>query len=99
MQVTHNQNKLEVVIERNFNLSAIRELEQHLDETIDHLVINLEHSFFLDSEAIIFMHRWMKQDKKLKLLNPPEIFFEILDVLELTESWKLEQITEQQTEG
>lgn len=92
MKVTRSKDRLEVVIERNFNLSAIRELEQHLGEDIDELVINLEYSFFLDSEAIIFMHRWLEQGKKLRLLNPPEIFYEILDVLDLTNSWKVDQI-------
>lgn len=99
MQVTHNNNRLKVVIERNFNLSAIRELKQHLNDDIDELVIDLEYSFFLDSEAIIFMHRWMEKGKKLQLLNPPEIFHEILDVLDLTNSWNLEQVIEQTKVG
>lgn len=98
MQVTRNHNRLDVVIERNFNLSAIRELEQHIEESTDYLIINLKHSFFLDSEAIIFMHRWQQQGKKLKLINPPEVFYEILEVLDLTDSWNLEQIIDQQQE-
>jgi anti-anti-sigma regulatory factor len=99
MKVTPNGSRLEVVIERNFNLSAIRELEEHLSEDIDELVINLKYSFFLDSEAVIFMHRWLEKGKKLRLLNPPEIFYEILDVLDLTTSWKLDQIIDQPKEG
>lgn len=94
MKINHRNSTLEVTIERNFNLAAIRELDQHVDETTENLIINLKHSFFIDSEAIIFMHRWMESGKKLTLRNPPDILYEILDALGLSDSWDLEEIIE-----
>lgn len=94
MQVKRNDSILEVIIERNFNLAAIRELQQHINENNVGLIIDMKHSFFLDSEAIIFMHRWMKDGKDLKLRYPPLILNEILEVLGLSKQWDLKKIIE-----
>lgn len=94
MKVNHSNATIEATIERNFNLAAIRELNQHIDETTEALIINLKHSFFLDSEAIIFMHRWMESGKKLTLRNPPAVLNEILDALGLSGAWDLDEIIE-----
>ena len=79
---------LKVKVLNNFNLLTRNKIESRLTKEIKVLEIDFSTCKLLDSEAVIFMYRWEKSGKELKLINPPDIFFEILEILELKEIWQ-----------
>lgn len=84
-----NKGSLKVKIHNNFNLLTKKKIESRLTREIDKLEIDMSNCKLLDSEAVIFMYHWNKSGKELNLINPPEIFFEILEILELNDHWHL----------
>lgn len=83
---------LEVTLYRDFNLWMKNILKSRLTPDIEELRINMSHSNRIDSEGVIFLHRWLDSGNKLKLMHPPAMLFDILDTLELTETWDLDAI-------
>lgn len=84
---------LKVKVLNNFNLLTRNKIESRLTKEIEKLEIDLSNCRLLDSEAVIFMYQWDKSGKELNLINPPEILFEILEILELREIWQLNHTT------
>jgi|SRR6056297_1159192 len=80
---------LEVEVLDAFNLATKNVLESRLSDEIMDLKINLSKCRLVDSEAVIFMYRWQQSGKGLEIINPPEILFEICDILELKDHWEL----------
>jgi hypothetical protein len=74
-------------INEAWNWVVCRKLEP-LTENATQLVITLTHCQFLDSEAIILIWKWLNSKKKLKLINVPDIYFEIIEILELKDQFK-----------
>ncbi len=90
---THKSDtKLETKIFGSFNLAAKNRIESRLSDGIRDLKIDLSECKFIDSEGVIFMYKWQKSGKSLELKNPPNVLFEIIDILELTEHWDLNYI-------
>lgn len=79
----------------DFNLNAVRIISENLDDRRE-LSIDLVHSRFVNSKAIIFLHNLMRAEPevKVKLKNPPRIFFELLKTLSLHDVWRLDEIIE-----
>lgn len=98
---THKSDtKLEIKIFGSFNLAAKNMIESRLGDGITDLKIDLSDCRFIDSEGVIFMYNWQKSGKKLELKNPPNVLFEIIDILELTEHWNINYIeTDKQSYG
>lgn len=84
---------LEVTVHRALNLWTKNMIESRLSDEIDSLQIDLTSCPFIDSEGVMFMYRWQQEGHKLRLINPPEVLFEILDILELKRSWTPDYIT------
>jgi hypothetical protein len=91
MNYKKTKNKLEVVLSTDFNLNAVRQIQKLLKDR-EHLYIDTSNSRFINSEAIIFMHRYMDEGKKLEIKNPPRIFYIALHILGLHEVWDLKTI-------
>jgi ABC-type transporter Mla MlaB component len=90
---THKSEKgLEAKVVGSFNLAAKNRLESRLSSEITELKLDLSECRFIDTEGVIFMYNWQQSGKKITLSNPPEILFEIIDFLELTEHWDLNYI-------
>lgn len=86
---THKSDtKLETKIFGSFNLATKNMIESRLNERITELIIDLSECKFIDSEGVIFMYNWQKNGKSLELRYPPDILFEIIEILELTH-WNL----------
>lgn len=83
---------LEVQLCCAFNLWIRNILESRLHSGITKLRLDMSRSNRIDSEGVIFLHRWQRSGKELELINPPPVLFEILDILELTDMWDLEAI-------
>lgn len=87
---THKEgNTLEVKVHRTFNLTSKNMLENRIHSDTRHLNIDLSDCWLVDSEGVIFMYNWQRTGNTLELINPPKIFFDILDLLELRKNWNL----------
>jgi hypothetical protein len=95
MQYQKSSRKLEVILPGDFNLNAVRMISELLDDRTE-LSVDLVHSRFVNSKAIIFLHKLMKATPpvKVNLKNPPRIFFELLKTLGLHDLWNLDEIIE-----
>ncbi len=63
-------------------------ITNHINDDIRTLRIDLSGCKYIDTEGVICMYKWQKDGKSLQLINPPDIFFEILEILELNNSWQ-----------
>ena len=90
---------LEITVSKPFNLRVREIIESRLSPEITTLKIDLTNSRIIDSEAVIFMYNWNKNRGTLELINPPAVFFEILDILELTDHWDLNYHTTEESNG
>lgn len=83
---------LNITIQGSFNLHATKLIKNRLTPGINKMTINLINCDLIDSEGVIFLHRWLDEGNELQLKEPPTVLFEILEVLELDDSWNLENI-------
>ena len=95
MKVTKNKQKLDLILESDFNLNAVRHISSIMKDRSE-LLIDLVNARFVTSKAIIYLHNLMYADKdvRVRLKNPPKIFFELLKTLELHKVWNLEEIVQ-----
>lgn len=84
--------KLNVTVHGDFNLRTKKMILSRLKPASNTLIINLINCERIDSEGVIFLHRWLQKGNKLQLIEPPAIFYEILELLNLDSSWDLENI-------
>lgn len=84
--------KLNITVHGDFNLRTKKMILSRLSPAINTLVINLIDCERIDSEGVIFLHRWLQKGNMLQLIKPPAIFFEILEILNLDSMWDLEKI-------
>lgn len=77
-----------VTVSRTFNLHLRNCIQARLDSNVSCLKLDLGRCRFLDTEAVIFLLRWMKSGRELELVDPPPILHEILEILELSEEWE-----------
>ncbi|MFH5883296.1 hypothetical protein ACG2F4_03210 [Halalkalibaculum sp. DA3122] len=91
MQYTRSNSRLTVQLESDFNLNAVREIKTLWDGRKE-LHVDLQQARFVNTEAVIFIHKLLQGRTRVRLKNPPKIFFEVLHILGLHEIWDLENI-------
>lgn len=91
MNYKKTKKKLEVVLTTDFNLNAVRQIQKLLKDRQE-LYIDATKSRFINSEAIIFMHKFIENGKKLQIREPPRIFYVALHILGLHDVWDLKTI-------
>ena len=79
---------LNIKMQGGFNLWIKNMILNHINKNTNLLKIDLTECKIIDSEGIIFLHQWQQEGKELQLINPPEVFFELLEILELDNSWQ-----------
>ena len=79
---------LNIKMQGGFNLWIKNMILNHINKNTNLLKIDLTECKIIDSEGIIFLHQWQQEGKELQLTNPPEVFFELLEILELDDSWQ-----------
>ena len=71
------------------NVVKVEKLLEDIDEgDLNTILIDLTRSKIIDSEAIKFLYKLKKRGFKIKLKNVPEIYYEVLKVLELKDYFK-----------
>lgn len=95
MQFKKDKNRIEIELPGNFNLNAVRLISEQIGDRKE-LRIDLSEAHFVNSKAIIFMHKLMFGEKQVavQLKDPPKIFFELLQTLGLHTVWNLDEIVE-----
>ena len=93
MHIEKTGRNLSVCLIRDFNLLAARKIEK-LAKDVRTVSIDLKNSRFVDSEAIKVLYKWIKEGKKVKLRNPPELFFDVIAVLGLDQLLHLDELVE-----
>ncbi len=93
MHYTKDRQSLQVRLQGDFNLNAVRQIRELFDDR-EELTVDLSHSRFVNSEAILYLQSLMQSGKTIRLKEPPKIFFEVLHILGLHESWDLKKIVE-----
>lgn len=78
---------LQVQIHGHFNLHAKNLIENRISKSIKKLEIDLSSCNLIDSEGVLFMYNFQREGRCLDIQHPPDILFEILDILELREQW------------
>lgn len=91
MKVEKKQNSLQAELNGDFNLNAVRQISELLGDR-NELYIDLTHSRFVNSKAVLFLNDLIQNQKIVRLKNPPKIFFEVLHILGLHQTWDLKSI-------
>jgi len=76
------EDRLKVALQRDFNLFTAERIEA-LAEDCTHVRIDMGASKIVDSEAVRALYRLVGAGKAVHLVDPPPIFFEVLQVLGL----------------
>lgn len=95
MQYKKDKHRIEVELPGDFNLNAVRLISEQLGDR-KHLRIDLSNAHFVNSKAIIFLHKLIFSEKPVtvRLKDPPKLFFELLQTLGLHNEWNLDEIVE-----
>jgi hypothetical protein len=93
MNVSKDKKSLNIELNTDFNLYAVRKIEGLLDERTE-LRIDLAQSRFVNSKAVLYLNKLIQANIKVRLKNPPKILFETLHLLGLHEKWDLKSIVE-----
>jgi anti-anti-sigma regulatory factor len=72
---------------------AVRHLKYHLDDAT-RVRIDLSRARLIDTEGVMALFRLQKEGITIRLLDPPAIFYEVLEVLELEEAFDQERLVE-----
>lgn len=95
MKLERNGNTLTARVRRDFNLMAVRHLEYHLEEAT-RVRVDLSRARLVDTEGVMALHRLQEQGIDVVLLEPPDIFREVLEVLELEEQFDIGTLVERE---
>jgi anti-anti-sigma regulatory factor len=93
MDLERHGDTLTVRVRRDFNLMAVRHLNYHLDDAT-RVRIDLRRARLVDTEAVMALFRLMQSGVTVRLLDPPAIFYEVLEVLELEEVFDVDTLVE-----
>lgn len=93
MDLERHGNTLTVRMRRDFNLMAVRHIRYHLEDATS-LRIDLSRTRLVDTEAVMALYRLKMGGLTIRLLEPPTIFYEVLEVLELESAFDLEDLVE-----
>jgi anti-anti-sigma regulatory factor len=72
---------------------AVRHLKYHREDAT-RVRIDLARARLVDTEAVMALFRLKQKGVTIRLLDPPEIFYEVLAVLELEEAFDIEDLVE-----
>lgn len=82
MDYEQSGDRLTVRLAGDFNLLAVQRIEP-LAREAERVVIDLADARLMDSEALVLIDRLQRAGKTVRLIDPPPLFFEMVEVLEL----------------
>ena len=93
MDFNQSGSRLDVKLQRDFNLLTTRKIARLADE-VDEIHIDLTNSRLVDSEALMLLYRLVRAGKQVKLKSPPPILNEIIHILGLEPVLNLKEMVE-----
>jgi anti-anti-sigma regulatory factor len=93
MDLERHGDTLTVRCRRDFNLMTVRHLEHHLGGA-KRVRVDLARARLVDTEALMLLHRLREHGVEVRLLEPPPVFYEILEVLELESHFDVDTLVE-----
>lgn len=78
-----------VHLQRDFNLLVARHLRQ-VAQGAGHVRVDLSRAHLVDSEALSSLHALQRDGTNVTLIDPPELYYEVIDVLGLGEVFDVE---------
>jgi anti-anti-sigma regulatory factor len=92
MDYEKQKNTIKIKLTGDFiypNVVKIEKLLEDIDEgDLDTIFIDLTQSKIVGSEAVKFLYKLKNRGFKIKLKNVPEIYYEVLKILELENYFK-----------
>ncbi len=82
-------NTLKVTVNGAFNIHVRNQLESKITADTKSLAVDFTHCDLIDTKGVVFLYQWQQNGKSLECINPPDILFEIIELLELSEHWDL----------
>jgi ABC-type transporter Mla MlaB component len=80
---------LDVTVNGAFNLHARNQVKQHITADIEKLSVDFDHCHLIDTKGVVFLFQWQQSGNSLELTNPPDMLFEIIELLALQDHWEL----------
>ncbi len=88
---------VKIKLYRDFNYPNVKRIEKVLEDIdegdLNTIFIDLTKSKIIDSEAVKFLFKLKKRGFNIILKNVPEIYYEVLEILELKDYFKDIKIT------
>ena len=84
MEYEKAEGRLTVALQRDFNLFTAARIEA-LAQDCAQVRIDMSASKIVDSEAVGALYRLVRAGKAVHLVDPPPLFFEVLEVLGLAD--------------
>ncbi len=92
MDYEKRRNVVRISLSGDFNYPNVLKIEKLLEDIdegdLDTIFIDLTKSKIIDSEAVKFLYKLKKTGFKIKLKNVPEIYYKVIEILELKEYFK-----------
>lgn len=93
MDLERHGHTLTVRMRRDFNLMAVRHFRYHLGDAT-RVRVDLSRARLVDTEAVMALYRLQRDGITVRLLEPPDIFYEVLEILELESAFDLDRLVE-----
>ena len=85
IDIRENNGICSITINEDWNWVVSKKLEQ-IDPQFNQMCISLSHCRLMDSESLILLFKWISEGKQIELIDTPDIFFEMIDILDLNEA-------------
>lgn len=89
MTYERNGDTLTVHLQRDFNLLTARHLRQIVHEET-HVRVDLSRARLVDTEALYALYELQSKDMHITLIDPPELYHEVVEVLDLQDVFDVE---------
>lgn len=89
MQYERDGDTLTVYFQRDFNLLTARHLRQIVHGE-KHVRVDLSRARLVDTEALYALYELQSNDVRITLIDPPDLFHEVVDVLDLEDVFDVE---------
>lgn len=82
MDHSYDNNTLTVRLKQDFNWLTVQRIEP-LAGTAQHIRIDLSAARLIDTEALMLIDRLQRAGKTVRLINPPSLLHDLIDLLDL----------------
>ena len=93
MDHTYRNDTLTIQLSNDFNWLAVQQIEPLADDAT-HIRIDLSGARLLDTEALILIDRLQRSGKTVRLIDPPDLLYDLIDLLDLAPTLDADTLVE-----